>query len=258
MKKYAKVIIRSPTQSIIDITLRNPYLNKPDFDIAIRQYKRYIQALEYIGIDIVKLEEIESSPYAFSTSDQVIIVPNQCAIITNMIDKKRKTEILDIKNEINKNFSSEQIYQIKIGDVRGSDVVVIGNTFFVGKSIYTNNKGIKELSSIASKLGKQVVTIELFDYPNLMSCISYLENNLLLVSSKISDKKQFQGFKRVVVPEEEEYALGSVWINGVVITPINCPRTTRRLRSLGYRVIELNFSEFNKIDISPCMMSIRI
>ena len=43
MKKYAKVIIRSPTHSIIDINLRNPYLNTPDFDIAIRQYKRYIQ-----------------------------------------------------------------------------------------------------------------------------------------------------------------------------------------------------------------------
>ena len=255
--KYNYAIIRMPSQHIDKIKEQNPYLNKPDYVLTLREFKHYINALEYANVEVLKLKKSNTFEYACAVNDHVVVIPNKAVIVLNLNDKKRNSEYNEIKRELENHFDEQQFFKIEKGHIRGSDVIQADNVFFVGKSNYTNSRGIREFTKIAEKFKMKVVKIDLFDFTSINACVAYLQNNLLLISEKISNKVQFSGFKRIVVPEEEEYALSSIWVNGIVIMPAGCYRTAIALRKLGLRVIELNLSEFKKVGMNPNLLSIR-
>ena len=64
-------------------------------------------------------------------------------------------------------------------------------------------------------------------------------------------------FNKLVVDDDEYYAVNSLWINGKVIVPEGFPKTEQKIRDCGYEVILINTSEFEKITGSLTCMSLR-
>ena len=67
----------------------------------------------------------------------------------------------------------------------------------------------------------------------------------------------FANFERVRVESDEAYAANAVRVNDCVLIASGYRRTSARLRELGYALIELDMSEFRKMDGGLSCLSLR-
>jgi dimethylargininase len=92
---------------------------------------------------------------------------------------------------------------------------------------------------------------------HLKTGISYLENNTLVAGGEFLTKPEFQNFSILPVDEQEAYAANCVWINGSVLVPKGFPRTKHLIEQEGYTAIEVDVSEFRKLDGGLSCLSLR-
>ena len=79
----------------------------------------------------------------------------------------------------------------------------------------------------------------------------------MLVSGEFIEKAEFAQYNRVEIPEEEAYAANCIWVNDTVIVPEGYPAVEKAVRSLGYKVILVDTSEFRKLDGGLSCLSLR-
>lgn len=87
--------------------------------------------------------------------------------------------------------------------------------------------------------------------------MSYLNNDYVLVSGELINHQAFGHLKQIVVSPEEAYAANCIMINETVLLPKGCPKITHRLSELGFSIIELDMSEFKKLDGGLSCLSLR-
>ncbi len=100
-------------------------------------------------------------------------------------------------------------------------------------------------------------TVSLKKVLHLKSGVSYLENNDLVASGEFIEKPEFQSFNLIRVDENESYAANCVWINEKVLIAKGFPKTRKAIEKSGYKTIELNVSEFRKVDGGLSCLSLR-
>ncbi len=99
--------------------------------------------------------------------------------------------------------------------------------------------------------------VELTGVLHLKTGLGYLEDNNLLACGEFLTKPEFQQFNLLDVDSQEAYAANSVWINGTVLTPKGFPGTKASIASTGYKVREVDVSEFQKLDGGLSCLSLR-
>ena len=92
---------------------------------------------------------------------------------------------------------------------------------------------------------------------HLKTGISYLENDYMLVSGELTECLQFSKYRRIIVDPHESYAANSIWINGVVLVPEGFPETRNKIEKSGFETMEINTSEFRKLDGGLSCLSLR-
>ena len=79
----------------------------------------------------------------------------------------------------------------------------------------------------------------------------------VIIIAKFIDKPDFAQYNKIVVPEDEAYGANCIWVNGKVIMPSGYPKTAAKIAALGYEVIEVDTSEYRKVDGGVSCMSLR-
>ena len=172
----------------------------------------------------------------------------KCAIITNPGAPTRKGEIEAMIPVIQQFYPEDKIEYIHApGTLEGGDVMMVGDHFFVGSSARTNEEGIRQFIAILEKYGLTGSEVPLEKVLHLKTGVNYLENNNLLVCGEFIDKPDFDGFQKIVIPEEA-YAANCIWMNGTVLVPEGYPAVEELVRSAGYDVLLVDTSQFRKID----------
>ena len=190
--------------------------------------------------------------------EDVAVVAEKCAIITNPGADTRNGETAGIVDAIGKFYSEDQIGYIKApGTLEGGDVMKCGNTFYIGLSARTNEEGIKQFADFFGSYGYEVVAVPLTEVLHLKTGVNYLENNKMLVSGEFIDKPVFADYEKMIVPEEEAYGANCIWMNGTVIVPEGYPSVQKAVEDAGYPVITVDTSEFRKIDGGLSCLSLR-
>jgi dimethylargininase len=87
--------------------------------------------------------------------------------------------------------------------------------------------------------------------------LSYLENNKLVVCGEFKNDPVFSGFEQIEIPESESYAANCIWVNDNVIIPSGYPITKQKVSATGYNVLEVDVSEFKKLDGGLSCLSLR-
>ena len=87
--------------------------------------------------------------------------------------------------------------------------------------------------------------------------LAYLENNNLLVAGEFVENPIFKDFNKVVIDENESYSANCIWMNGTVIVPEGYEKTKKAIEELGYKIIEVDTSEYRKIDGGLSCLSLR-
>ena len=252
--RFRYAILRQPSAQLIrGITTAN--LGQPDYRTALRQHAAYAAALTACGLKVEVLPADEDFPDAVFVEDVALCTPS-CAIVTNPGAPSRNGERNLIAPLLKKYY--EEISEIHSpGTLDAGDVMMVGTHFYVGLSDRTNGDGAKELISILKKHNMTGQLVPLMSVLHLKTGLSYLEHNNLLVCGEFVKDPIFASFNCIEVDRDEAYAANSLWVNDRVFVPASCPKTAAKIVGLGYEVISLDVTEFEKIDGGLSCLSLR-
>lgn len=178
------------------------------------------------------------------------------AVITNLGAESRKGEEIEINEKLNGIY--ENIESIKApGTLEGGDVMKIEDHYYVGLSNRTNNEGANQLKKILKGYGYSSSTVLLKNVLHLKTGISYLGDSILLVSREFKDHPDFVGYKLIEVLNSEAYATNSLRINEYVIIPKGYPNLNKQIQNYNFKILELEMSEFEKMDGGLSCLSLR-
>jgi dimethylargininase len=254
MNRFTKAIVRTPCKSL-EAGITTAKLGKPNILSALPQHQSYIIALKNCGLEVIILKADENYPDSTFVEDTALLTP-KCAIITNPGAPSRKGEITEIKKVSLSLYGN--VEEIKDpGTVEAGDVMMVEDHYYIGLSERTNFSGASQLIKILDKYGMTGSTISLEKVLHLKSGVSYLGNNNLLVSGEFITKTEFRKFNLILVDDDESYAANSLWINDNVIVPQGFPKTKKKIEELGYKTIEVDVSEFRKLDGGLSCLSLR-
>ena len=242
---FKNIIVKKPGKSYIN-GLTTSDLGTPDYDLLQKQHDKYIEALKKCNVDVRILPKNEDFPDSTFVEDTAVLTP-EFAIITNPGVDSRADEIIEMEPVIKEYY--DNIYYIKApGTLDGGDVLQIEKQFYIGLSSRTNEEGAKQFIEIVEQNGYTGKIVELKELFHLKTGISYIGNNTIVVTGELVEHPDFQEYDKIIVPKEEEYAANCIRVNDYVIIPKGYPQTKKAIEEKGYQTIEVNTSEFRKLD----------
>lgn len=251
---FSRAIVRKPCKNFSKgLTTSN--LGLPVYEIAISQHLRYVDALKKCGLELIILDPDDNFPDSTFVEDTAV-VNEKVAIITNPGAKSRKGEEIVINQVLDKYYDNIECINDP-GTLDGGDVMRIENHYYIGISQRTNVEGARQLTTILNKHGFKCSTVNLINFLHLKSGINYIGDNNLLVSGEFTENRLFENHNRIKVGEDEIYAANCVRINNWILTPKGYDKTKKSIFELGYNIIELEMSEFRKLDGGLSCLSIR-
>ncbi|MCX8588588.1 MULTISPECIES: dimethylargininase [unclassified Gilliamella] len=255
MKKFSHIIARTPAKSLIH-GLTSANLGKPDYQKALDQHNNYIRALQQCDVDITLLPADERFPDSVFVEDVALCTPH-CAIITRPGAESRRNETEIIIDTIER-FYPKKVEKITApGTVEAGDIMMVEDHYYIGLSARTNQEGANQMIAILQKYGLTGSVVTLEKVLHLKTGLAYLENNNLLAAGEFITKPEFQHLNIIEIPEQESYAANCIWVNDRVIMPAGYPITKAKIEALGYQVIEVDTSEYRKVDGGVSCMSLR-
>jgi dimethylargininase len=252
---FTKAIVRTPGRSLTDGITAHPELGKPDYTLALRQHEAYVKALEQCGLTVQTLPAQEEFPDSCFVED-VAVCTSRFAIITRPGADSRRGEISGVRSILSSHFKIIEEIQDP-GTIEGGDVMMVGDTFYVGLSTRTNAEGVAQFIAALERNGYSGVGVKMPDTLHLKTGCSYMEENVLLVDHAFAEHEEFKSFIRIGIDPAESYAANCLRINDFVIVPAGYPKALAAIKAVGMKTIELDMSEFKKIDGGLSCLSLR-
>ena len=251
---FTKAIVRTPSKSMVN-GLTSANLGKPNYELALKQHQEYIAALTKCGLQVKVLPADERFPDSTFVEDTALLT-KICAVVSNPGAPTRRGEIIEMKQVLKSYYSTiEQV--TPPATVEPGDIMMVGDHFYIGLSERTNEDGASQIITILNKYGFSGSAVKLNNMLHLKTGAAYLENNHLLAYGEFLSEEQFQKFNIIEVDAEESYSANSVWINNKVLIPKGFPRTREKIINAGYSTIEVDVSEFRKLDGGLSCLSLR-
>jgi dimethylargininase len=251
---FTYAIVRTPAKSMIDgITTAN--LGVPDYEKALRQHQAYVEALRACGLTIITLPAAEDFPDSCFVEDTALLT-KRCAIIARPGAPTRQGEEAAVLELLPRYFDHIESI-VDPGTIEPGDIMMVDDHCYIGLSERTNAEGASQMIEYLETAGYSGSTLSISEALHLKSSVAYLENNNLVVTGELVDRPEFGDFNRVEIEQSERRAANCVWINSSVLIAAGHPHASEKIDSLGYSVIELDVSEFEKLDGGLSCLSLR-
>ena len=251
---FTNAIVRKPCREMVN-GLTTAKLGKPDYIKALEQHSRYVDILKECGLFVTVLDGDNKYPDSTFIED-VALCTSQFATITNPGAMTRNGEKHGIRKALQEFYNN--IEEIKYpGTLDAGDVMMVDNHFYIGISERTNHDGADQLINFLQNKNMTGFKIPMKKMLHLKTGLSYLEQNNLLISGEFVYNPEFEKYSRIVVGEKEQYAANSLWINGKVLVPRGYHETKNKIENAGYTTIEIDVSEFQKLDGGLSCLSLR-
>jgi len=261
---FTKALVRPPAANLCE-GITSAGLGPPLFERAVEQHSAYCEALERCGLQLIKLEPDPQYPDSTFVEDTAILVEGvednfqSVAVITRPGAESRRGEVTEIRSVLAGVCS--QVFSIREpGTLDGGDVCQAGNHFFIGISERTNEAGAHQLVDILEPFGYSCSLIDIRGIDGLLhlkSGMGSLGNNRVVITEALAQHMP-EDFELIRVPPDEDYSANCIKVNEYVLIPSGYRSLPATLRDLGYQVIELDMSEFQKMDGGLSCLSLRI
>jgi len=255
---FSHAITRPPSSSYAD-GITTAVLGAPDLALALEQHAAYCAALETLGVRITALPADPAHPDSCFVEDTAVVTAKG-AIIARPGAASRAGEVVAMQAALLQMFGSVAAIAAP-GTLDGGDICQVGNHFLIGLSDRTNEAGAEQLSHWLHGLGYTAETVSIRGNPRLLhlkSGIAWLGSDDMVVVEALADHPALQRYRLLVVPDADGYAANCVRVNDAVLMAAGYPDLTARVEALGYRVVTLEMSEFQKMDGGLSCLSIRV
>jgi dimethylargininase len=233
-------------------------LGEPDFDRALKQHRSYCNALGSCGLELIELPPDDNHPDSTFVEDTALLT-FRGAVLTRLGADSRRGEVESIAPVVHEYFRN--VYSIEApGTLDAGDVCEAGEHFFIGISRRTNEHGARQLAGFLESLGYTSSLIDIRGLSNILhlkSGMAYLSERWLVVIEALRNAKEFSGYDLICLNSNEEYAANCLTLNGKILIASGFPTIRHDLEQLGYPIMSLDMSEFQKMDGGLSCLSLR-
>lgn len=247
-------LVRLPAANLAEGQVTHIARSAIDPEKADEQWDAYVAALIENGWDTIEVPVAAEAPDSVFVEDTVVIFGNT-AVITNPGHESRRQEIAGVEDTVRE--LGLRMSRIELpGTLDGGDVLKVGRTVYVGRGGRTNAEGIRQLRAIVSPLGYTVIAVPVTKVLHLKSGVTALPDGTILGYPPLVDNAElFDRF--LAVPEETGVAV-VVLSEDTVLMSASAPESAELVRELGYRVVTVDISEFEKLEGCVTCLSVRI
>ncbi|MBH0155080.1 dimethylarginine dimethylaminohydrolase family protein [Fictibacillus sp. 5RED26] len=248
-----KVIVCEPRymkiDEIINETQRHFAKDNINMKRAMKQHQLFVDTMKKNGVDVYKLPAMEKFPEQVFTRDIGFTI-GETVFVSRM-----GSNIRDGEEKVLRNWLLEHQINLSLieGDrIEGGDVIVHGDTVYIGVSGRTSEETIQELQSQVPHMNVVAVPFDPI-YLHLDCVFNILSEKDALIYKPAFEEKDYQmlasTFNVIEVEKEEQFTLGtnvlSIGNKKVLSLPIN-ENVNRALRERGYEILEVDISEIIK------------
>ena len=252
-----QAIVRKPSPNFGN-GLTTSRLGAPNYERALEQHQAYCEALQVCGLGLTHLELDERHPDATFVEDTAVLFTG-CAVVTLPGAASRLGEVEAVATALSQFFP--QIERIQFpGTIDGGDVCEADNHYFVGISERTNEAGAVQLKTLLTSFGYSYDFVDIrgvAEILHLKSGLAYLGDNRLAVVESLAGRVEFHEYELIRIKPGEEYAANCVRINDSILMAKGYPQFASTLAGLGYKTIQLEMTEFQKMDGGLSCLSLR-
>lgn len=254
MYEFTQAIVRRPARSMV-AGLTEANLGLPDYDLAVKQHQKYIETLQFCGLNVTILDPEEDYPDSVFIED-VAVLTADCAVITRPGAPSRAGEIAGMEPILQPFF--KRIEKIEApGTLEGGDVMQIGKNLYIGLSHRTNREGADQLTDIVSAFGMTTTVVAVKDFLHLKTGITSYGEGCFVAAGEFVGNRDIVAEQVIAVPEDEKPAANCLKINGKLIMPAGYEATAAVLTAAGEEIIPVDISEFTKLDGGLTCLSLR-
>ena len=252
---FTHALVRPPSPSLVDALGQVPGITI-DHALALQQHAAYIDALRWLGLDVVPLAPLDAHPDACFVEDTAVVF-GDAALSTRPGAISRREEAHTVAWALG-NLGLSLTRMEAPATLDGGDVLRVGNTFLVGLSDRTNRAGIASLLAFANSHDPMARVIPVDMPPGLLhlKCeVSALADDaILVVDDLVLDLPR--DIRRVNVPRAEAFAANAVANGSRVLIAADHARTADALAAAGFEPRPLVTSEFKKAAGSLTCLSV--
>jgi dimethylargininase len=247
-------LVRIPATTLAEGQLTHLDRQPIDQQLADEQWERYVLAFEENGW---KTREVPAAPDLADSvfvEDAVVLFGNT-AVLTSPGALSRRGETEGVEEAVRELGFDVEAIELP-GTLDGGDVLKSGDKVYVGRSGRTNAEGIAQLRAIVSPLGYRVIPVPVTKTLHLKSQVTALPDGTVIGHPETVDAPEM--FDRFLAAPEPHGVAVVVLDEGTLLMSTSAPATAARLTDLGYRVVTVDISEFEKLEGCVTCLSVRI
>ena len=248
-RRRRKALVREISPNFTN-ALANYFGNGPtNLDLSRDAHRKYVEALEKHGLDVLVLPPLEEFPDSCFVEDAAVVV-DDCVVICNLGHHKRAGESESLKDV----FVNElDIVLMPDGaTLDGGDVIFFDDRFLIGKSSRTNEAGVKFFKGICKERGFDAFIIDIpASTLHLSTVCSSPAPNLLIAAEGHLRPEQFEGLDSEIIwiPNEESYAANIIGFeDGSVIISDGYPKTREIVEKKGFSITGVDMEHIREAD----------
>ena len=233
-------LVRPPGISFPQAISNHPQKKGINYFRALNQHQNYVATLKQIGGKILSLPPEDSLPDSTFVEDTAFIF-GETAFLCSTKETSRRNEVESVAKILKDHLKLLQLEPY----LDGGDILSTPEAVYIGLTGRTDPKAATFLSK---QICKKMVSIPVIKGLHLKSAVSYLGNNILLISPERVETSAFKNFKWIEVEERDSYAANCLALGNRVIMPAGFQKVNEKIRQYGFETIELEMSEFEKAD----------
>ncbi len=247
--------VRRPSPVLADGIVTHIERTPVDVDLALTQWNGYVAALHEHGWDTI---EVPPAPECADSAfvEDTMVVYGDVAVISRPGTPQRQPETVAAERAART--VGYRVVRIEApGTLDGGDVLKHGGTVWVGVGGRTNEEGVRQLREHLAPLGADVVGVPLTKVLHLKTAVTALPDGTVIGYEPLVDDPGVWGDRFLAVPEDGG-AHVVILDADTVLMSTSAPRTAEILRRRGLDVVEVDISEYEKLEGCVTCLSVRL
>ncbi|MBV9148479.1 MAG: hypothetical protein JO024_01335 [Candidatus Eremiobacteraeota bacterium] len=251
-------LVVTPTPELESVT---PLQGEPGaiFKRALEQHAVLVETLRYFGVDVTTMDPPDRAPLACAAADLAVCFEHG-AVIMRPSSLDRRAEVEQLEAELIRMDIPIGGHIAVPGLLDGTDVLLAGNTAFIGKTKRSNALGRAGFAEIARANGYDAVEVEVDDgVRSLRSVVNAVADDTVAIAANRVDPKAFAGFKLLSVELGQELGAGVFPLGERrVIADLRYNPSFPMLAKAHIAVEAIDLYEFGKVGLAPSNLILSI
>ncbi|MEZ5217280.1 MAG: hypothetical protein R2715_12055 [Ilumatobacteraceae bacterium] len=249
-----KALVRKPSPRLEEGSVVHIERSAVDFELAVRQWDDYVDALRDHGWDIIEVPEDDESPDGVFIEDAVLMY-EQVAIVTRPGTPSRTAEPASVEPVVRS--LGYDVHRIEApGTLEGGDVLKVGSTISSASPARPTPPGVEQVQAILEPAGATVIAVPVTKALHLKSAITALPDGTIIGwSDVVDDPSIFEVSGDARGPgAHRRPARWRAWL----LISSAAPKSAALLASLGYEPVPVDVGEYEKLEGCVTCLSVRL